>query len=468
VTSDIAAAVDDVLDQHTGIAPGISVGVVRDGALVHASGRGVRAIDAPAPDADTVFRIASMTKSFTAATVLLLRDDGRLRLDDPLADHLPAARALAVPGSLPLTLRDLLTMGAGLPTDDPWGDRQESLPTAEFDALLTTGLTFNRPPRTAFEYSNTSYALLGRVIEQVTGDPFPVAIRQLLLDPLGMVSTAVDVRETPPDRRATGYRLPPDQSPQAQPEVLPGAFSPMGGLHSTVRDLAVWVDGFLQAWGSGRPSHPVAPASLREQQEWARLVSIDTDPSGARLGIGYAFGLLVLEHERLGRMVGHSGGYPGFGSHMRWHPDSGWGVIVLANATYAPAVLVAQDILARLITEHGRQRAVEPHPRTLVAMDLVEALLRGDDSAMSDDLCSPNLDLDQPRTERLAAIAAQVTAAGGDDEWSRVAESVEILTPTRAQWRVASPTGSSLTLEVLLTPEHPPRIQRIAVAPSPA
>jgi CubicO group peptidase (beta-lactamase class C family) len=463
---DVSGLVDEVLGQHTGMAPGVSIGVVRDGALVHAVGRGMRIVDGPEPDADTVFRIASMTKSFTAATVLLLRDEGRLRLDDALADHLPAARSLTVPGPLPLTLRDLLTMGAGLPTDDPWGDRQESLPAAEFDALVAAGLTFNRPPRTAFEYSNTSYALLGRVIEQVCGEPYATVVRRRLLAPLGMTATAVDVRDTPADLRAVGYRLPPDRAPEPQPEVLPGAFSPMGGLHSTVRDLAVWVDGFLQAWGDGRPGHPVSPASLREQQEWARLVSVDADPSGARLGIGYGFGLLVFEHEHLGRMVGHSGGYPGFGSHMRWHPASGWGVVALANATYAPAVLLAQDLLARLVTEHGREPVVAPHARTLTAMDIAEALLHGDDSAVTDDLWSPNMDLDLPRHERLAAIAAEVAAAGGGAEWSRVTESVRLLTPTRVQWRMASPTGRHLVLEVLLTPERPPRIQRIAVTPS--
>jgi CubicO group peptidase (beta-lactamase class C family) len=129
VTADVSSLVDEVLEHHTGIAPGVCVGVVRDGALVHASGRGTRVVDGPVPDADTVFRIASMTKSFTAATLLLLRDQGLLRLDDPLAEHLPAARSLAVPGSLPLTLRDLLTMGAGLPTDDPWGATPAGRPT---------------------------------------------------------------------------------------------------------------------------------------------------------------------------------------------------------------------------------------------------------------------------------------------------------------------------------------------------
>ena len=105
-----------------------------------------------------------MTKSFTAAAVLLLRDEGRLRLDDPVADHLPVARALAADGMPPVTIRDLLTMGGGLATDDPWGDRQESLPLDEFDDLVSGGFSVCWPPRTMFEYSNTGYALLGRVI----------------------------------------------------------------------------------------------------------------------------------------------------------------------------------------------------------------------------------------------------------------------------------------------------------------
>ena len=110
----------------------------------------------PLPDADTVFRIASMTKCFTAATILLLRDEGRLRLDDPVRRHVPELAGWAPPTADrgPITIRQLLTMSAGLPTDDPWGDRQQGLPLDRFARLLAAGPTFAWPPGIMFEYSN--------------------------------------------------------------------------------------------------------------------------------------------------------------------------------------------------------------------------------------------------------------------------------------------------------------------------
>src|SRR5690349_24829221 len=106
--------------------PGLAYGIVAGGELVHAAGLGERHLGGPTPDAGTVFRIASMTKSFTAAAVLALRDDGRLALDDPAEEFVPELRGLALPSpdSPRVSLRHLLTMTAGLPTDDPWGDRQ--------------------------------------------------------------------------------------------------------------------------------------------------------------------------------------------------------------------------------------------------------------------------------------------------------------------------------------------------------
>ena len=101
--------------------PGVAWGVIRDGELVHSGGVGtIREGEDARPDADSVYRIASMTKSFTAAAILLLRDEGRLRLDDPVAEHVPALAAWRSPtsDSGPVTVRDLLTMSSGLPTDD--------------------------------------------------------------------------------------------------------------------------------------------------------------------------------------------------------------------------------------------------------------------------------------------------------------------------------------------------------------
>ena len=111
-------------DRHI---PGVAYGVVVGGELVHARGIGTLRVGEEAPpDADSVFRIASMTKSFTAATILGLRDEGRLALDDPIARHVPELAELRGPtaDSPAITVRHLLTMSAGLATDDPWGDRQ--------------------------------------------------------------------------------------------------------------------------------------------------------------------------------------------------------------------------------------------------------------------------------------------------------------------------------------------------------
>ena len=110
--------------QLRGGQPGLAYGIVAGGCLVHARGVGERWLGGPVPDAETVFRIASMTKSFTAAAVLALRDDGALGLDDPVAEDVPELRDLSPASDSPrLSIRHLMTMTAGFPTDDPWGRR---------------------------------------------------------------------------------------------------------------------------------------------------------------------------------------------------------------------------------------------------------------------------------------------------------------------------------------------------------
>ncbi|MGZ5297936.1 MAG: serine hydrolase domain-containing protein, partial [Actinomycetota bacterium] len=188
--------------------PGVAYGVIVDGELVHTRGVGTTntATETP-PDADTVFRIASMTKSFTAATVLLLRDEGHLRLDDPAADHVPELQGQRAshPGAPPVTLRHLLSMSAGLPGDDPWGDRQQSLDAGGFTEFLERGQSYAWMPGTAFEYSNLGYAILGRVIANVTGQEYRDVVRSRLLEPMGMTSSGYEAGGFPAERLATGY-----------------------------------------------------------------------------------------------------------------------------------------------------------------------------------------------------------------------------------------------------------------------
>jgi CubicO group peptidase (beta-lactamase class C family) len=469
MTIDVAAIADEVFASTPELAsvPGVAFGVVHDGALVHSGGYGTATVGGATPRRDTVFRIASMTKSFTAAAVMVLRDEGRLRLDDPASDHLPAARSLDHVGMPPITVRDLLTMGGGLATDDPWGDRQESLPLEQFDAMVADGFALCWPPRTTFEYSNTGYALLGRVIASVSGMPFTQFVLERLCEPLGMASTGFVASGVDPDRLATGYRVMADGTHVPEALVGPGAYSAMGGLLSTVDDLARWVGGLAAAWRDDASTHPVGRWSLREMQELARFVAIDTTAgTGAgTVAVGYGYGLQSMHHQVLGRIVAHSGGYPGFGSHMRWHPASGWGVVALGNSSYAPMHVPVAEALARIVVEtessHGSRPAVAvvPWPETVAAMGMAERLLDGDDSGIADATWSPNMDFDLPRTERADTLRDVRDAIG---PFTRDDASVRHASPARAAWTVTGASGTA-NLELWMTPERRPRIQKLTV-----
>src|SRR6266536_2189516 len=251
--------------------PGLAYGIVAGGELVHAAGLGERHIGGPRPDAGTVFRIASMTKSFTAAAILTLRDDGVLRLEDPAEDYVPELRDWppVSPDAARISIRHLLTMTAGFPTDDPWGDRQQGLPLQDFAHFLSKGVSFNCAPGTRFEYSNLGYAILGRVITAVSGRAYPDFIRDRLLRPLGLDGSGFEAAEFDALDLARGYHRGPGGWEELAPDGC-GAFAPMGGVFSCVADLARWVSGFAGAFPPGEPgtggAHPLARATRREMQ----------------------------------------------------------------------------------------------------------------------------------------------------------------------------------------------------------
>src|ERR1035441_9933697 len=145
--------------------PGLVWGVVIDGRLAHVESAGVRDRSSNAPvTAGTVFRIASMTKSFTALAILKLRDEGKLSLEDPVSKWLPEFARMELPTSdtAPLRIRQLLSHSAGFPEDNPWGEQQLSATDAQLTERLRIGIPFSTPPGTRYEYSNYAFALLGR------------------------------------------------------------------------------------------------------------------------------------------------------------------------------------------------------------------------------------------------------------------------------------------------------------------
>jgi CubicO group peptidase (beta-lactamase class C family) len=451
--------------------PGISWGVVRDGELVHAGGTGTtRDGEDRLPDADSAFRIASMTKSFTAATILLLRDDGRLRLDDPVGIHVPelASWTPSTADSGPVTLRQLLTMSAGLATDDAWGDRQQALPLERFSDLLSAGPTFAWPPGTTFEYSNLGYGILGRAITNVAGAEYRDVVRDRLLVPLGMTSTGFAADDLDEARLAHGYVRRGERLVREGTDGY-GALASMGGLFSSVRDLSRWVAGFVDAFparSDPEGAHPLRRASRREMQQVQRAFSPDVlahapdaEPD-VRAG-GYGFGLFVSMIPEQGTVVSHSGGYPGFGSNMSWHPASGLGVIGLGNIRYAPVRVIVMDALASLVrADVTRRRTPRPGRAVEVLRPVVEGLLAHWDDAVADDIFAMNLDLDEPREDRRTAIR-KAAADVGPLHWDpdRPERSVS---PAHLDWWLRGERGW-IRVGILVTPEPSPRIQSLEV-----
>ena len=156
--------------------PGAAWGVVVDGQVAHIGVAGLRDVAAKAPvDADSVFRIASMTKSFTAMSILKLRDEGKLSLDDPAERYVPEMAGLKYPASdaPKITIRHLLSHAEGFPEDNPWGDRQLADTEDQLSRMLRAGIPFSNAPGVAYEYSNFGFAILGRIVSNVSKTRVP-------------------------------------------------------------------------------------------------------------------------------------------------------------------------------------------------------------------------------------------------------------------------------------------------------
>ena len=351
---------DYALDNHV---PGVVYGVVAGGKLVYVRGIGVQDLESKRPvTADTLFRIASMTKAFTALTILKLRDEGKLQLDAPAETYVEEMRGWKYPSadSPRIRVRDLLNHTAGFVTDDPWGDRQTPLPEIEFSRLLREGVPFTRAPGTAWEYSNLGYALLGRVITNVSGKPYAETITQSLLNPLGMKSSGFHVDAAPRELRALGYRW-EDDAWKLEPTMQHGAFGAMGGIQTSANDYAKWVAYLLSAWPprDEADTGPVKRSSIRElglgsgiPRSFPQRVG-HPGQGACPLATSYGMGFIVSVGCDFGVTMSHGGGYPGYGSHVLLLPQKGFGIFALTNRTYggpsgavwdAAAVLTKADV----------------------------------------------------------------------------------------------------------------------------
>ncbi len=446
--------------------PGMVWGVVIDGRLAHVESFGVRDRSSQAKvTPDTAFRIASMTKSFTALAILKLRDEGRLSLEDPVSKWIPEFARMELPtrDTPPIRLRQLMSHSAGLPEDNPWGDQQLSATDETLDEWLAKGIPFSTPPGTRYEYSNYAFALLGRVVTKASGVPYEKYMREEILAKLQMDGSTYEFSDIPAASRAIGYRLKPDGTYVEEPPLPHGVFGSMGGLLTTANDLGKYVAFHLSAWPprDDPEEGPVNRASVREMAHlWTpsnltvKLVNGAVQASET----GYGFGLRVTSDCRFEHIVSHGGGLPGFGSYMAWLPDYGVGMFAMATLTYSGPSEPISEAWDRMLKTGGlRKRELPPTPLQSQMRDHILNLWKHWDDAEAKPIVAVNFFLDKPSEQRQAEIRKL------KDEVGECADAGPVMPENwmRGQFNIQC-AKATVGVFFTMSPTEPPAVQHLA------
>lgn len=422
-------------------------------------------------DEHTVFRIASMSKSFLAATALSLRDEGRLDLRAPVSEYLPHVRLLWQGEHVEVSCAQLLSNRSGLPEDNAWGDRQLGMPREEFHDIAAAGLRLALPPGIGYQYSNTGMALVGAALEAITEQPIEQLVTERFLLPLGLSNTAYDVAELPAGASVADGSRTFDEGASFTPEPLVGhgALGCIGGMFSTAADIAAWMR-FLGSAFTPELEHPdvLAPDSRLEMQSAYTPAPVRKERTDLESS-GYAYGLVVEEDRTYGRILQHSGGLPGWSSHMRWHAATGIGVVVFGSSDVFGAGNHAAAIMRDVLDAVSAPSAVTSVPAweetTLIAERIDELLRTGQSLQRLSEFAASNVLNDAPgdvRDQRLreltlqfgsvvreqAPLASRITAVPNAAElrWKVACEQGELVCTARLVG-LSTPQLQSLSIE---------------------
>lgn len=444
--------------------PGVAYGIVVDGKLVHTGGLGYTNINAKIKvDSTSDFRIASMTKSLTAMAILKLRDEGKLKLDDPAYLYIPEMKGMHYPtkDATPVTIKNLLTHSAGYPEDNPWGDRQLADSDDELLALYKKGVSFSHDPGLSYEYSNLGFATLGYIIKKVSGKTYEEYITENILKPLGMTHTYWEYEKVPKDKLAHGYRWLDDKWVE-QPLLHDGSYGAMGGLITTIEDFSKYMALHLDAWPprDDRETGPVKRSSIREMQyPWDVnfLTSNAKSPTGRPCPnvTAYCYGLRWMKDCDNRVYVGHTGGLPGFGSQWNIMPEYGIGIVSFANLTYARAGTPNSAALDTLLVLSGIQPRQLPASAILnQRKDELMKVIADWSTARASGIFAGNFFLDY-FPDKLKTETAAVFAKTG-----KIVSIGEVIAENQLRgYFIIKCENGSIKVSFTLTPENPALIQ---------
>jgi CubicO group peptidase (beta-lactamase class C family) len=449
--------------------PGVAYGLVVDGKLVYKNNIGYTDIARKIPvTSSSLFRIASMSKSFACMAILKLRDEGKLNLDDPAYKYIPELRNIKYPttDAPHITIRHLMTHGAGFPEDNPWGDRQLSDTDKDLLDLIKKQLSFSNPPGIAYEYSNLGFALQGMIITKVSGMPYQDYIKRNIWDPLGMKTTTYEYADVAPDKLAHGYRWLNNKWNEEEllHDTKDGSWGAMGAMISSIDEFAGYMAFHLSAWppNNAKDDGPVKRSSVREMHHPWRWNGFNPNykfPDGRTCAItsAYCYGLGWLNDCDGKSYIAHSGGLPGFGSQWRIMPDYGIGIVSFANRTYAPMGFVNLKILDTIIKIAGLQPMQLPPSKILIQRkNELMKILPGWNNAEQTGIFAENFFPDNPIDSLRKTFLSLYAKAG------KIVGVKEIRPENQLRGRFII-EGEKTNIEVFFTlsPENPPLIQEL-------